>query len=229
MDAQYHLFIRKALQQVISNSITWMEKKSFNRGNKGINIFVDVDHEDIVIPDYLIEEFPDGLNLTLKSESGSIKTDVNGFATNLILDETPTDLYIPWDSILIYTDTTNNLSIDVVKLTCSWAFEGFFERQETEKLVGQDTTLRNAKELQEYIQQCEINAVNQVSDFAEGLSEGLEFEWEGLRDFLNSPEMKKITEKETKRRKRKKDRRKSREEVGRENNVIKLSSRRDNK
>ena len=219
MDAQYHLFIRKALQQVISNSITWMEKKSFNRGNKGINIFVDVDHEDIVIPDYLIEEFPDGLNLTLKSESESIKTDVNGFATNLMLDETPTDLYIPWDSILIYTDTTNNLSIDVVKLTCSWAFEGFFGLQ-TEKLVGQDTTFRNAKELQEYIQQCEINVANQVNNF---------FEWEGLRDFLNSPEMKKITEKETKRRKREKDRRKSKEEVGREDNVIKLSSRRDNK
>ena len=115
MQQLYHRLMRTALLEVIEGSVEWVAKHGIPTDSKGIHVTFDPYAKDVVVPDYLKEQFPEGMSVIPQHQYGDLKCDIDSFAVTLIFDGNPTRIIIPWESLTGYVDEASEFAIDLIE------------------------------------------------------------------------------------------------------------------
>lgn len=115
MQQLYHRLMRTALLEVVEGSVEWVAKHGIPTDSKGIHVTFDPYAKDVVVPDYLKEQFPEGMSVILQHQYGDLKCDIDSFAVTLIFDGDPTRIIIPWESLTGYVDEASEFAIDLIE------------------------------------------------------------------------------------------------------------------
>lgn len=113
MQEGYHRRMRAAFCSVIAGSVEWIAEMGLNKDSKGVFITFDVDATGVEIPEYLREQFPEGMTIILQHQYEDLKCDDKGFSVVLVFDGQPVKVRVPWVSIMMYSDETAEFAIDM--------------------------------------------------------------------------------------------------------------------
>ena len=113
MQHLYHRLMRTCLTKAIAGSIEWVAEHGVPTDSKGIHVTFDVHAEDVEMPDYLKEQFPEGMTIILQHQYENLKCGEHGFTVTLVFDGIQTDIVVAWASIKSYVDEASEFAIDM--------------------------------------------------------------------------------------------------------------------
>lgn len=70
--------------------------------------------KDVVMPDFLKSQYPEAITIVLESQFENLIVSKEGFSVRLSFSGKPEDLYIPFKSIINFTDKELNLNIPLI-------------------------------------------------------------------------------------------------------------------
>lgn len=80
-------------------------------GKYCVEISINTQHDDVVLPKWLKEQYPNILTIILNNRFEQLRTKNYDFSVVLYFKNKPVELVIPYDSIVLFNDTMNNFQV----------------------------------------------------------------------------------------------------------------------
>ena len=133
MKIDYSKILKNNMINVFRDVLKIIEKNGFKEGHH-LYITFKTDDEDVIIPDWLKEKFPDKMTIIIQHEYWNFKVAKNNFNITLSFNNIKSDLKIPFNSVISFADPYANFGLKLNSLEKS-----------TERKDKKKTTIIKAK------------------------------------------------------------------------------------
>lgn len=99
----YEAMVQEALRGVVHKSLVHVAKEGLS-GNQHFYITFNTDHPQVVIPEYLKDQYGDELTIVLQYEFWDLTVNENDFSVTLCFDDAHESIHVPYTSIISFVD-----------------------------------------------------------------------------------------------------------------------------
>lgn len=99
----YEAMVQNALRSVVQKSLAHVAKEGLS-GDHHFYITFNTDHPDVVIPEYLKDQYGDELTVVLQYEFWDLTVNEHDFSVTLCFDDANESVVVPYTSIISFVD-----------------------------------------------------------------------------------------------------------------------------
>lgn len=103
--------VQSALRGVVKSALTTAAKDGLP-GSHHFYITFATDHPEVDLPDYLAEEYPDGITIVLQHEFWDLEVEEDRFAVTLCFNDVNERLLVPYDAIISFVDPSVKFGLE---------------------------------------------------------------------------------------------------------------------
>ncbi len=107
----YEQMVQSALRGVVKSALTTAAKDGLP-GSHHFYITFATDHPEVDLPDYLMEEYPDGITIVLQHEFWDLEVEEDRFAVTLCFNDVNERLLVPYDAIISFVDPSVKFGLE---------------------------------------------------------------------------------------------------------------------
>ena len=99
----YEAMVQNALRSVVQKSLAHVVREGLS-GDHHFYITFNTDHPDVVIPEYLKDQYGDELTVVLQYEFWDLQANEHDFSVTLCFDDANESVVVPYTSIISFVD-----------------------------------------------------------------------------------------------------------------------------
>ena len=113
MKIDYSKILKNNMINVFKDALKVVEKNGFKEGHH-LYITFKTDDEDIIIPNWLKDKFPNEMTIIMQHEYWNFKVTKDYFNITLSFDDIKSDLKIPFNSVISFADPYANFGLKLI-------------------------------------------------------------------------------------------------------------------
>lgn len=99
----YGLMMQRALRGVMQDALSRVAAHGLP-GNHHFYITFDTRHPGVILPDWLLEKYPDQITIVLQYEFEDLSVTPEGFGVRMSFSNRPATIFTPFDAVLTFVD-----------------------------------------------------------------------------------------------------------------------------
>ncbi len=111
----YEAMVQNALRSVVKKALEHTVKEGLS-GNHHFYITFNTNHPNVVIPEYLKDQYGDELTVVLQYEFWDLQANENNFSVTLCFDDAHESIVIPYTSIISFVDPSVKFGLQFTPL-----------------------------------------------------------------------------------------------------------------
>ena len=115
MKIDYSDIIKKNIEKVLNAVLTIVSKEGFKEGHH-LYITIDLNNKDLKIPSWLKNKYKNEITIVLQNEYWNLNVKKNKFTVDLSFNNIPTNISVPFNSVLSFADPYANFGLQVSKI-----------------------------------------------------------------------------------------------------------------
>ena len=113
MKIDYSKILKNNMINVFRDVLKIIEKNGFKEGHH-LYITFKTDDEDVIIPDWLKEKFPDKMTIIMQHEYWNFKVTKDNLNITLSFNDIKSNIKIPFDSVISFADPYANFGLKLI-------------------------------------------------------------------------------------------------------------------